>query len=194
VQAIEGKTLTVKLDGRAAKTVEIDTEAFQGVRHGYAGTIYKGQGRTLDQTYLYHSEHWRSAASYVALTRHRDKAALFVAKNTAPDVKQLARQMARVEQRRAASHFHTSQGAQPVRPLTAKQLHARFASEPHQTPTRGDKKELSFGADRDTKRRGDTPQDRAQGPAPPDERSRRMDEMLARRAAQLKDRDRGFTR
>ena len=54
-------------------------------RHGYAGTIYRGQGRTLDQTYLYHSEHWRSAASYVALTRHRDKAELFVARNTARD-------------------------------------------------------------------------------------------------------------
>ena len=59
---------------------------FQSFRHGYAGTIYKGQGRTLDQTYLYHSEHWRSAASYVALTRHRDKAELFVASNTARDV------------------------------------------------------------------------------------------------------------
>ena len=87
------------------------------------------------------------------MTRHRDKAALFVAKNTAPDVKQLARQMARVEERRAASHFHTSQGPQPVRPLTAKQLHARFASEPHQAPMRGDTKELSFGPGRDAKGR-----------------------------------------
>jgi Ti-type conjugative transfer relaxase TraA len=196
VQAIDGKTLTVKLDGRAAKTVEIDTEAFQGVRHGYAGTIYKGQGRTLDQTYLYHSEHWRSAASYVALTRHRDKAALFVAKNTAPDVKQLARQMARVEEHRAASHFHSSQGPQPVRPLTAQQLHARFASEPHQAPPRGDKKDLSFGQGRDAKGRGDA----AQRPGPgqntptPDDRTRRMDEMLARRAAQMKDFDKGFSR
>ena len=46
----------------------ISTRAnFDQFRHGYAGTIYRGQGRTLDQTYLYHSEHWRSAASYVAL-------------------------------------------------------------------------------------------------------------------------------
>ena len=200
VQAIEGKTLTVKLDGRAGRLVEIDTEAFQGVRHGYAGTIYKGQGRTLDQTYLYHSEHWRSAASYVALTRHRDKAALFVAKNTAPDVKQLARQMGRVEERRAASHFHTSQGPQPVRPLTAKELHARFASEPHQAPPHSARKELSFGAGRDSKGRDDAaaldPQRQQPGNTPPapDDRSRRMDEMLARRVAQMKDRDKGFSR
>ena len=40
------------------------------------------------------------------LTRHREKAELFVARNTARDVKQLARQMARTDDRRAASMFH----------------------------------------------------------------------------------------
>ena len=107
-------SVTVKLDGRAARRRSLSTpRAFDKFRHGYAGTIYKGQGRTLDQTYLYHSEHWRSAASYVALTRHRDKAELFVARNTARDVKQLARQMARTDDRRAASMFHHRAGDRP---------------------------------------------------------------------------------
>jgi Ti-type conjugative transfer relaxase TraA len=106
IEKIDGDMIAVRLDGRGEKRVEFDAKEFQAFRHGYAGTIYKGQGRTLDQTYLYHSEHWRSAASYVALTRHRDKAELFVARETAEDVKQLARQMARVDDRRAASHFH----------------------------------------------------------------------------------------
>jgi hypothetical protein len=50
---------------------------FQGFRHGYAGTIYKGQSKTVDRTYLYHTEHWRWAASYVALTRQRESAQVF---------------------------------------------------------------------------------------------------------------------
>jgi ATP-dependent exoDNAse (exonuclease V) alpha subunit len=86
VTAIDGTTVTVQLDGRRGEIRCFDAAGFQSFRHGYAGTIYRGQGRTLDQTYLYHSEHWRSAASYVALTRHRDKAELFVATNTARDV------------------------------------------------------------------------------------------------------------
>jgi len=53
---------------------------FERFRHGYAGTICKGQGKTLDRTYLYHTEHWRSAASYVALTRQRESAQMFVAR------------------------------------------------------------------------------------------------------------------
>jgi Ti-type conjugative transfer relaxase TraA len=106
VQNIEATQITVKLDNRREDIRTFDAKKFPNFRHGYAGTIYKGQARTLDQSYLYHSEHWRSAASYVSLTRHRDKAELFVARNTARDVRQLAKQMARVDDRRAASHFY----------------------------------------------------------------------------------------
>ena len=116
VTAIEGTRLTVQLDGRREEIRSFDATEFKGFRHGYAGTIYKGQGRTLDQTYLYHSEHWRSAASYVALTRHRDKAELFVATNTAAELQQLARQVARVDERRAASQFHRQADRQRTQP------------------------------------------------------------------------------
>ena len=48
-----------------------------------------------NHTYLYHTHHWRLAASYVALTRQRESAQVFVARGTARDAPQLARQMAR---------------------------------------------------------------------------------------------------
>jgi Ti-type conjugative transfer relaxase TraA len=124
IASIDDTTIHMQLDGRAAREIAFDANEFKEFRHGYAGTIYKGQGRTLDQTYLYHSEHWRSAASYVALTRHRDKAEVFVARNTAASLKELARQMARVDNRKAASHYYqagdgnsgeaVSQSAAPV--------------------------------------------------------------------------------
>jgi Ti-type conjugative transfer relaxase TraA len=112
ITKIKGTTIYLQLDGRAGQVIAFDAKEFKEFRHGYAGTIYKGQGRTLDQTYLYHSEHWRSAASYVALTRHRDKAEVFVARNTAPNLKELARQMARVDNRKAASHYYPADGEQ----------------------------------------------------------------------------------
>ena len=126
VQEIQDTKLTVQFDGRQARPVEFDATEFPNFRHGYAGTIYKGQGRTLDETYLYHSEHWRSAASYVALTRHRDATHLFVARNTAPDLTQLARQMARVDDRRAASQFHHTRELGITQPLTPGEVVARF--------------------------------------------------------------------
>src|SRR5271166_5858219 len=72
-----------------------------------AGTIYKRQGRTLDHTYLYHTHHWRSAASYVALTRQRERAQVFVARETARDAPRLARQMAREEIKAASVAWAT---------------------------------------------------------------------------------------
>jgi len=105
VERIKGSSVTVALDGSRRRTVEFDVREFRDFRHGYAGTIYRGQGRTIDQTYLFHSEYWRSSASYVALTRHREKAELFVSRDTAADLSELSRQMARLDDRRAASAF-----------------------------------------------------------------------------------------
>jgi Ti-type conjugative transfer relaxase TraA len=92
IKAIRAERVTVALDGAAGgKPREVsfkvgeNAEAgeFNAIRHGYAGTIYKGQGKTLDQSYLLHSDNWRSAASYVALSRHRESVALFAAEKSA---------------------------------------------------------------------------------------------------------------
>jgi len=118
--------IVARLDaaGGAGREVSWSAAEFEGFRHGYAGTIYKGQGKTLDRTYLYHTEHWRSAASYVALTRQRESAQVFVARETARDAKDLARQMGRGEVRAAsvawatreeADHQRTARSAEPSR-------------------------------------------------------------------------------
>lgn len=101
ITSIEPETgkMRARLDavGRSGREVEWDANEFQGFRHGYAGTIHKGQGKTIDRTYLYHSKHWTSAPSYVALTRQRKSANVFVARETAANVRQLAQQMERTE-------------------------------------------------------------------------------------------------
>ena len=116
LDAVDGE-ITARLDaaGGAGREVTWLAAEFEGFRHGYAGTIYKGQGKTLDRTYLYHTEHWRAAASYVALTRQRDSAQVFVARETARDATQLARQMARGEVRAASVAWATREEAAKVR-------------------------------------------------------------------------------
>lgn len=103
IQKIDKDTITVDEDG--GRKVSFNTKAFKNFRHGYAGTIHRGQGKTLHQTYLYHSKRWGAEASYVALTRHSEKTALFVAKQTAKDLPTLARQMERIDDRKAATQF-----------------------------------------------------------------------------------------
>jgi len=109
--------VAVRLDapaGKEGRTVAWSAaDEFEGFRHGYAGTIYKGQGKTLDHTYLLHTHHWRAAASYVALTRQRENAQVFVATETARDAQQLARQMARGEVRAASVAWATADELRP---------------------------------------------------------------------------------
>ncbi len=108
--------LTARLDaaaGAPGREVTWAAAEFEGFRHGYAGTIYKGQGKTLDHTYLLHTHHWRAAASYVALTRQRESAQVFVAEDTAKDARQLARQMGRGEVRAASVAWATADELAP---------------------------------------------------------------------------------
>ena len=102
--------VTARLDaaaGSAGREVTWAAAEFEGFRHGYAGTIYKGQGKTLDHTYLLHTHHWRAAASYVALTRQREGAQVFASTEVARGAAQLARQMGRGEVRAASVAWAT---------------------------------------------------------------------------------------
>jgi Ti-type conjugative transfer relaxase TraA len=114
IQNIEGCTISVLLDGKRKRIVAFDAGTFHDFRHGYAGTVYKGQGRTIDETYLFHTEHWRASSSYVALTRHSHQMRLFVSRDTAADVNDLAWQMAWRDDRRAASHFMDLHDCRPT--------------------------------------------------------------------------------
>ena len=52
-----------------------------------------------------HSAQWRSAASYVALTRHREAVHIFAARETVKDLEAMAKGMARADNKRAANRL-----------------------------------------------------------------------------------------
>jgi Ti-type conjugative transfer relaxase TraA len=120
--------------GEPGREVVWSASEFDGFRHGYAGTIYKGQGKTLDHTYLYHTEHWRQAASYVALTRQRESATIFVARETARNPKQLAWQMARGEVKSASLAWATRDELAPASRAKADAAEARAGEKPQEKP------------------------------------------------------------
>ena len=96
-QKPQSVSFTVGEDGKAGE--------FDRFKHGYAGTIYRGQGRTLDQSYVCHSSLWRSSAAYVALTRHREGVQIFAARETVKDLDAMAQGLARPDNKRAATAY-----------------------------------------------------------------------------------------
>ncbi len=61
----------------------------------------------------------------MALTRHRENVTLYVATETASDLGRLARQMARVDDCRAASQFHRQENPEPRAPVDLAQRRAQ---------------------------------------------------------------------
>ncbi|MNV39852.1 exonuclease V subunit alpha [compost metagenome] len=56
-------------DGR---NLRFDRKEYADLTHGYAATIHKMQGATVDRAYVLASRHMDRHAAYVAMSRHRD--------------------------------------------------------------------------------------------------------------------------
>ena len=74
VERIEHGVLQIKLDGEAGTRVAVDTKFYKHLDYGYATTVHKAQGTTVDRTYVLATPHFDRHTSYVALSRHREAA------------------------------------------------------------------------------------------------------------------------
>ena len=115
IEKIDGQSITVNMDGKKERLLTFSADEYESFCHAYAGTIYKGQGKTLDEVYLYHTKQWKDKASYVALTRHTDNVALFVSTEVTRDTADLARQMARHDDNSASVAYATAEEAQAIK-------------------------------------------------------------------------------
>jgi Ti-type conjugative transfer relaxase TraA len=95
VAAIRGQTVTVETD--FGTRVSFDTRSFTEFGLGYAGTVYRGQGKTNTEVYaLYdHRYAWNARTAYVGLTRHTERVELYVSTDLAGSEVILAEQMSR---------------------------------------------------------------------------------------------------
>jgi len=91
--------ITVFLDkkGPRGNIISFNINDYSDFDLGYAGTIYKGQGKTFDQSYVLFSHHWRRNAAYVAMTRSKAPTKLYYARNKARSLEILSKQMARID-------------------------------------------------------------------------------------------------
>ncbi|WP_299825378.1 AAA family ATPase [uncultured Roseobacter sp.] len=77
VTAQDGE-IAVALDGDTDRLVRFNPQGFRSFDHGYAVTIHKSQGATVDQSYVLASRSMDRHLAYVAMTRHRDDVQIFI--------------------------------------------------------------------------------------------------------------------
>ncbi|MBB4653386.1 Ti-type conjugative transfer relaxase TraA [Aminobacter niigataensis] len=66
-------------------SVSVPMNDYQAIDHGYATTIHKNQGATVDRSYVLASGTMDRHLTYVAMTRHRDGAQLYAAQDEFSD-------------------------------------------------------------------------------------------------------------
>lgn len=76
VQSVQSDELVLQLDGRE-KAVALPVKEYQAFDHGYATTIHKSQGATVDRAFVLASSSMDRHLTYVAMTRHRDSVKLY---------------------------------------------------------------------------------------------------------------------
>ena len=156
VLAVEAERLTVRLDGtdsqavgrrdKAGTVVSFALRDYAHIDHGYAATIHKAQGVTVDQAHVLASGHMDRHAAYVALTRHRDGVALHYGRDEFADAGRLARTLGRerlkdtsldyeLTPEEGARRYAERRGLDPLRPESAIVVRAS-ARAPERTPER----------------------------------------------------------
>lgn len=93
VEEVSRGRLSVSLsDGR---TVVFSQNDYSKLDHGYAATIHKSQGATVDATHVLASPTMDAHMSYVALSRHRDNATLYASGDDFKSLDQLVEKLSR---------------------------------------------------------------------------------------------------
>ncbi len=86
-------SLAVRLDD--GRKIAVDLKSYGYVDHGYAATVHKTQGMTVDRTHVLATPGMDAHATYVALTRHRADTALHFGRDDFADEAHLRQVLAR---------------------------------------------------------------------------------------------------
>ncbi|ESW67197.1 Ti-type conjugative transfer relaxase TraA [Mesorhizobium sp. C277A] len=71
VEELNTQSMTIRVDD--GRSVRFDLKDYAHIDHGYAATIHKAQGMTVDRTHVLATPGMDAHGSYVALSRHRDR-------------------------------------------------------------------------------------------------------------------------
>ena len=93
IEQVDRARIAVRLDD--GQHVAFDVKDYADVTHGYAATIHKAQGLTVDRVHVLATPGLDRHAAYVALSRHRDEVHLHYGRDDFADGQRLARTLSR---------------------------------------------------------------------------------------------------
>jgi Ti-type conjugative transfer relaxase TraA len=103
VQVITQSRMAVMLDD--GRLVAFDVKDYANIDHGYAATVHKSQGVTVDRVHVLATPGLDRHAAYVALSRHRHTVDLHYGRDDFADQEKLVRGLSRERRKDMASDY-----------------------------------------------------------------------------------------
>jgi len=107
VEQVTPQRMAVRTDD--GRSVAFDTKDYAHIDHGYAATIHKAQGMTVDRAHVLATSGMDSHGAYVAMSRHRDDLALHYGRDDFADQSKLVRTLSRERGKDMASDYKPEQ-------------------------------------------------------------------------------------
>jgi Ti-type conjugative transfer relaxase TraA len=103
IEQVSAQSMTVQTDD--GRSVRFDLKHYNRIDHGYAATIHKAQGMTVDRVHVLATPGMDAHGSYVALSRHRDGVDLHYGRADFADQDRLVRALSRDRAKDMASDY-----------------------------------------------------------------------------------------
>ena len=110
IEQVSAQSMTVQTDD--GRSVRFDLKDYNRIDHGYAATIHKAQGMTVDRTHVLATPGMDAHGSYVALSRHRDGVDLHYGRDDFASQDRLVRTLSRDRAKDMASDYERADPAQ----------------------------------------------------------------------------------
>jgi Ti-type conjugative transfer relaxase TraA len=103
IEQVSSQSMAVRTDD--GRSVQFDLKDYNKIDHGFAATIHKAQGMTVDRTHLLATPGMDAHGSYVALSRHRDGLDLHYGRDDFVNSDRLTRTLSRDRAKDMASDY-----------------------------------------------------------------------------------------
>ncbi|WP_010160866.1 Ti-type conjugative transfer relaxase TraA [Sphingomonas sp. PAMC 26617] len=103
LQSVTQSRMAVMLDD--GRSIAFDVKDYNQIDHGYAATVHKAQGVTVDRVHVLATPGLDRHAAYVALSRHRDSVDLHYGRDDFSDQGKLVRALSRERGKDMASDY-----------------------------------------------------------------------------------------
>ena len=87
--------IAVRLDGKEKRKVEFRLADYSALDYGYAATIHKAQGATVERAFVLATPGMDRHLAYVAMTRHREQAEIYASREDFKDFEALKQRLSR---------------------------------------------------------------------------------------------------